>query len=89
MRRVVVTGIGLVSQLASGAQQTWNKIIKSESGIRKITNFDASDLASQIAGMVPRVESGEIAKEGEFNPDLYIEPKNQSKIDQPTAIPSV
>lgn len=81
MRRVVVTGIGVVSPLASGAELTWKKLIQGESGIDRITRFDVSDLAAQIGGMVPLTQSGEVAKEGEFNPDLYVEPKDQRKID--------
>jgi 3-oxoacyl-[acyl-carrier-protein] synthase II len=81
MRRVVVTGIGLVTPLASGVKPTWGKLINAQSGIRAITAFPVDDLAAQVAGMVPRATTDNPDEPGTFNPDHYIEPKNQSKID--------
>ena len=54
MRRVVVTGLGLVTPLGCGVEQTWEKLIAGRSGIRGIQSFDVSDLPSKIAGVVPR-----------------------------------
>ena len=77
MRRVVVTGIGVVSPLASGAEITWDRLLKSESGIRGIQSFDVQDLPCKIAGMVPRGD----AAGGGFNADGYVPPKDQRKMD--------
>ena len=54
MRRVVVTGLGMVSPLGCGVEPTWKRILNSESGARKIDTFDVSDLTSRIACVVPR-----------------------------------
>ncbi len=78
MRRVVVTGLGLVTPLGSGVEPTWQRLIAGKSGIRAIQNFDVSDLPSKVAGQVP---SGETA-EGLFNADDYMEPKEQRKSDR-------
>lgn len=53
MRRVVVTGIGMLSPLGVGIDESWNRIINGESGIKQIISFDASDLSSKIAGQIP------------------------------------
>ena len=53
MRRVVVTGIGAVTPLASGAQNTWQKLLDGQSGIKSIDTFDVSDIPAKIAGLVP------------------------------------
>ncbi len=76
MRRVVVTGMGVLSPLGFGMRHNWDGIIKSKSGIRKITRFDASDLTCQIAGEVPRGEG-----EGLFNPEKHVPHKDQKKMD--------
>ncbi len=78
MRRVVVTGLGMVSPLATGVDETWAKLIAGESGIRKITQCDVSDLPSQVAG---EVLSGD-GSNGTFNVDAFIEPKEQRKMDR-------
>lgn len=80
MRRVVITGMGMVSPLGMGVDHNWASITAGKSGIRKIQNFDASDISSQIAGEVPRTNS-EAPTDGAFNPDLYVEPKEQRKLD--------
>ena len=54
MRRVVVTGIGLVTPLACGTDLTWNRLIEGKSGLGPIKSFDPSRLSSRIAGEVPR-----------------------------------
>ena len=53
MRRVVVTGLGLVTPLGCGVDVTWNRLIKGESGLRAIQSFDVSDIPAKIAGQVP------------------------------------
>jgi 3-oxoacyl-[acyl-carrier-protein] synthase II len=76
MRRVVITGMGLVSPLGNGVLHSWDKLISSVSGIKKITHFETNDLPAKIAGIVPRGDAP-----FEFNPDLILEPKDQKKID--------
>src|SRR6201991_5185321 len=77
MRRVVVTGLGMVSPLGCGVETTWKRILNSQSGARKIDTFDVSDLPSKIACMVPRGDGSD----GTFNPDQWMEPKEQRKVD--------
>src|SRR6201982_4134310 len=77
MRRVVVTGLGLVTPLACGTEQTWQRLRSGESGIKHIEKFDVSDISCKIAGQGPRGE-GANAK---FNPDDWMEPKEQRKVD--------
>jgi 3-oxoacyl-[acyl-carrier-protein] synthase II len=77
MRRVVVTGLGLVTPLGNGIEQTWQRLIAGKSGIRQIEKFDVSDLACKIAGQVPRGDGSD----GTFNPDQWMEPKEQRKVD--------
>jgi 3-oxoacyl-[acyl-carrier-protein] synthase II len=78
MRRVVVTGLGLVTPLGSGVKPVWERLLDSQSGIRAIQSFDVSDLPAKIAGQVP---SGDPA-EGLFNADDYMTPKDQRKVDR-------
>jgi 3-oxoacyl-[acyl-carrier-protein] synthase II len=77
MRRVVVTGLGMVSPLGCGVETTWRRILNSESGARKIENFEVADLPSKIACQVPRGDGSD----GTFNPDQWMEPKDQRKVD--------
>jgi 3-oxoacyl-[acyl-carrier-protein] synthase II len=77
MRRVVVTGIGLVTPLACGVEETWKRLIAGQSGITAITKFDASDLPTKIGGQVPRGDAPHA-----FRPDEWIEPKEQKKMDE-------
>jgi 3-oxoacyl-[acyl-carrier-protein] synthase II len=77
MRRVVVTGIGLVTPLGSGAEPSWKRLIRGESGIASIQGFDVSDLPCRIAGQVPRGD----AQSDKFNPDDFISTKDQRKMD--------
>ncbi len=79
MRRVVVTGMGMVSPLGVGVDHNWKRITAGHSGISNITIFDASDISSQIAGQVPRGPG--VPAEGAFNADLYVLPKEQKKMD--------
>jgi 3-oxoacyl-[acyl-carrier-protein] synthase II len=77
MRRVVVTGLGMVTPLASGAEPTWQRLLAGESGIRRIEGFEVSDLPCKIAGQIPRGEGSD----GTFNADQWMEPKEQRKVD--------
>ena len=77
MRRVVVTGMGMLTPLACGVEATWSRLLKGESGARKVDSFDVSDLACKIACIVPRGDGSG----GTFNPDHWMEPKEQRKVD--------
>ncbi len=77
MRRVVVTGLGMISPLASGVEPTWQRLIAGESGIGRIEGFEISDLPCKIAGQVSRGEGSN----GSFNADQWMEPKEQRKVD--------
>jgi 3-oxoacyl-[acyl-carrier-protein] synthase II len=77
MKRVVVTGMGIVSPVGTGVEHAWANIVNGKSGIRRVDLFDVSDLASQIAG-VP--EHGDGA--GQYNPDAVVEPREQRKMDK-------
>ena len=77
MRRVVVTGLGLVTPLASGVEATWSRLLAGRSGARTISRFDASHLATDYACEVP-VGDG---SDGTFNPDDWMDPKERRKVD--------
>src|SRR5689334_11659935 len=77
MRRVVVTGLGMVTPLACGVDTTWQRLIEGKSGARRIETFDVSDLATKIACQVPRGDG----TNGTFNADQWMEPKEQRKVD--------
>ena len=62
MRRVVVTGLGLVTPLGSGVDHVWDRLINGQSGLRSIQTFDVSDLPAKIAGQVPLGETSEIGR---------------------------
>ncbi|MFH0932742.1 MAG: beta-ketoacyl-ACP synthase II [Nitrospirota bacterium] len=70
-RRVVITGLGLITPLGMGAKTSWENLVNGKSGIRRITRFDASAFPTQIAGEVEN-----------FNPEDYIEPKEVKKMDR-------
>ena len=78
MRRVVVTGMGMVTPLGDGVDTNWRRLMAAESGIRAIQAFDTSDLATKIAGEVPQGDK----ESGLFNADLYMLPKDQRKVDK-------
>jgi 3-oxoacyl-[acyl-carrier-protein] synthase II len=78
MRRVVVTGIGLVTPLGIGIERTWKALIEGQSGIRGIQSFDVSDLPAKIAGQVPRGATAD----GLFNADDWVQPKDQRKMEE-------
>ncbi len=81
MRRVVVTGMGMVTPLGVGVKRNWESITAGKSGIRKIDHFDLTDMASHVAGIVPK-SADENPEGGAFNVDLFVEKKEQKKIDQ-------
>ena len=77
MRRVVVTGLGLVTPLGVGVDFVWDNLIKGNSGIGKIENFDTEDLPVKIAAQIPRGDDL-----GSYNPDDWLDPKEQRKVDE-------
>ena len=77
MRRVVVTGLGMVTPLGSGVDHNWSEITAGKSGISKIENFDVSDISCRIAGQVPCA-----GQPGGLNLDDWIEPREQRKQDR-------
>ena len=77
MRKVVITGMGIVSPVGTGVEYAWQNVLNGKSGVRKIDSFDVSDLASQIAG-VPQCGT----EPGMFNPDSVVEPREQRKLDK-------
>ncbi len=77
LRRVVVTGLGMVTPLACGVEETWRRLIDGQSGAGTITRFDASHLATTYACEIPRGDGSD----GTFNPDDWMEPKEQRKVD--------
>ncbi len=78
MRRVVVTGLGMVTPLGCGAETAWQRLIKGESGAKRIDTFDVSDIACQIACVIPRGDGSN----GTYNADQWMEPKEQRKVDE-------
>ena len=77
MRRVVVTGLGLVTPLADGVEESWKRILDGQSGAGTIKAFDPEGLATTYACEVPRGDG----TDGTFNPDKYMDPKEQRKVD--------
>ena len=78
MRRVVVTGLGMVTPLGCGVEPTWRRLIAGESGVKAVSHFEVADLACKIAANVPRGDGSD----GTFNPDQWMEPKEQRKVDE-------
>src|ERR1700754_2968579 len=84
MRRVVVTGIGMVTPLAWGAEKTWAALLAGKSGAGRITAFDPTDYACQIACEVPRIDGrggGGPDIPGSFDPDQVMSPRDQRRVD--------
>jgi len=84
MRRVVVTGIGLITPLGQGTEITWAAILAGKSGIGRVTTFDPADYACQVAGEVPRVDGrggGGADVEGSFDPDQTLSTRDQRRVD--------
>ncbi len=77
MRRVVVTGLGMVTPLACGVQETWRRLLDGQSGAGRIEKFDTSDLPAKIAAEVPRGDGSN----GTFNSDDWIPAKEARKVD--------
>ena len=77
MRRVVVTGMGMVTPLGCGVETTWANLLAGKSGAARVTDFQVDDLACQIACQIPRGPYSE----GRYNPDEWMEPKEQRKVD--------
>jgi 3-oxoacyl-[acyl-carrier-protein] synthase II len=77
MRRVVVTGLGMVTPLGCGVEGTWRRLLNGESGAARVEAFDVSDLACRIACSIPRGDGSD----GTFNPDQWMDPKDQRKVD--------
>ena len=77
MRRVVITGIGLVTPVGCGVEESWKNLLAGKSGARRIEEFESADLACQIANFVPRGKG----EAGKFDPDDWMEPKEQRKVD--------
>ena len=77
MRRVVITGMGIVSPLGVGVDSVWSRLTAGQSGLKPIEGFDVSDMPSKIAGLIPRGST----EEGLYNPDDFMEPKDQRKND--------
>ncbi len=80
MRRVVITGMGMVSPLGDGVESNWAALTAGKSGIRRIRQFDPEIMASHIAGEVPLVGE-EDAPANAFDADKYLDPKEQRKVD--------
>ncbi|MDR2781546.1 MAG: beta-ketoacyl-ACP synthase II [Holosporaceae bacterium] len=80
MKRVAVTGLGMVSPLAVNVQESWQRLLNCESGIKKIISFDVSDIASQIAGQVPS-KNVEQKASTLFDPAEYVTSKDLNRID--------
>ena len=78
MRRVVVTGMGILTPLGLGIERNWQALIEGKSGIRAIQSFDTSDLPVKIAGQVPRGAT----EDGLFHADDWVPPKDQRKMDE-------
>ncbi len=76
MRRIVITGLGMLTPLGVGVDVNWQRLIAGKSGIRRISRFDSSDMTCQVAGEIPRGDAPD-----QFNPDRYIVHKEQKKMD--------
>lgn len=84
MRRVVVTGLGLVTPLGCGVDPVWRRLINGESGVKPITHFQTDDLGSRIAGLVPRIDGrggGSPDYEGVFDPDRVMSARERKRFD--------
>jgi len=77
MRRVVVTGMGMLTPLGCGVESTWQRLLKGESGAKQIDTFNVSDISCKIACVIPRGDGSD----GTYNPDQWMEPKEQRKVD--------
>ncbi len=71
MRRVVITGLGMVTPLGRGVETSWRRLLDGASGAGRIETFETSDLACKIACSIPRGDGSD----GSFNPDDWMDPK--------------
>src|SRR3977135_3293501 len=78
MRRVVVTGLGMVTPLGCGVEVSWQRLLAGQSGASKIEKFDVSDLPAKIACEIPRGDGSD----GTYNSAQWMEPKEQRKVDE-------
>ena len=78
LRRAVITGIGLVTPLGANTEASWSNLLRCDSGIKPVHNFDVTDLPAKIAGTISQSEDDRDA----FRPDDWLEPKEQRKIDR-------
>jgi len=78
MRRVVITGMGMLTPLGCGVEATWARLLKGESGAKKIDTFEVSDIACKIACVIPRGDGTNAT----YNPDQWMEPKEQRRVDE-------
>ncbi|PHS23677.1 MAG: beta-ketoacyl-[acyl-carrier-protein] synthase II [Robiginitomaculum sp.] len=84
-RRIVITGLGLITPLGAGVEPTWKALIAGKSGIGPIENFDTSDLTCKIAGYVPRVDGrggGSAGQAGAFDPDTVMSVRDRKRVDE-------
>src|SRR3954470_13528470 len=77
MRRVVITGLGLVTPLGSEVETVWQRLLAGRAGLRRIEHFDVNDLQAKVGGVVPKG-----AEDGEFNATDYMEPKELRRNDE-------
>ncbi|MBX9682541.1 MAG: beta-ketoacyl-ACP synthase II [Hyphomicrobium sp.] len=77
MRRVVITGLGLVTPVGCGVEASWSNLLAGQSGARRVEEFEVADIACQIACFIPRGDTAD----GKFNADDWMEPKDQRKVD--------
>ena len=77
MRRIVITGMGMVTPLGQGVDANWRNLLAGKSGISRIQSFDVSDITCQIAGLIPEKNDN-----NGLNIDNFIDPKEQRKIDR-------
>ena len=78
MRRVVITGMGMVSPLGCGVEESWSRLIAGKNAAKRVEDFDVSDLSCQIACSIPRGDG----VDGTYNPDDWAKPKEQRKVDE-------
>src|SRR6202050_4345947 len=77
MRRVVVTGLGMVTPLACGVEPTWQRLLAAQSGVKRVEKFEVADITRRIAGQIARGDGSD----GTFDPNQWMDPKEQRKVD--------